>query len=44
LELPGDKSVTGTAVDVDADGAIVIEVGAQRSRYSAGDVVHLRPS
>ncbi|MET3804980.1 BirA family biotin operon repressor/biotin-[acetyl-CoA-carboxylase] ligase [Nakamurella sp. UYEF19] len=45
LELPGDTMVTGTAVDVDADGAIVVEaLDGSRSRYSAGDVVHLRPA
>jgi BirA family biotin operon repressor/biotin-[acetyl-CoA-carboxylase] ligase len=44
LELPGGAAVVGTAVDVDANGAIVLETGAGRVRYSAGDVVHLRPA
>lgn len=44
LELPGGAAVTGTAVDVDADGAIVLESAGGRVRYSAGDVVHLRPA
>lgn len=44
LELPGGAAVTGTAVDVDADGAIVLDTGVGRVRYSAGDVVHLRPA
>ena len=44
LELPGGGAVVGTALDVDADGAIVLESGAGRTRYSAGDVVHLRPA
>ena len=49
LELPGDRAVMGTAVDVDSDGAIVISdpaegTGGRRTRYSAGDVVHLRPN
>lgn len=44
LELPGGGAVTGTAVDVDADGAIVLDTDAGRVRYSAGDVVHLRPA
>jgi BirA family biotin operon repressor/biotin-[acetyl-CoA-carboxylase] ligase len=42
LELPGGAAIVGQAVDVDADGAIVVDAGAIRSRYSAGDVVHLR--
>lgn len=42
LELPGGDAVVGTAVDVDTDGAIVLETDAGRARYSAGDVVHLR--
>jgi BirA family biotin operon repressor/biotin-[acetyl-CoA-carboxylase] ligase len=44
LELPGGGTVLGTAVDVDADGAIVVDSGSGRVRYSAGDVVHLRPA
>lgn len=45
LDLPDDTMITGTAVDVDADGAIVVEAAdGSRSRYSAGDVVHLRPA
>lgn len=44
LELPSGQAVTGTAVDVDPDGAIVIAADGARTRYSAGDVVHLRPS
>lgn len=44
LELPGGGAVVGTAVDVDPDGAIVVESGAGPVRYSAGDVVHLRPA
>ncbi len=43
VELPGGGQVQGTAIDVDPDGAIVIEQLAGRFRYSAGDVVHLRP-
>ncbi len=44
LELPGGGAVAGTAVDVDADGAIVLDTGGGLVRYSAGDVVHLRPA
>ncbi len=43
IELPGGRAATGLAVDVDPDGAIVVEQADGRRRYSAGDVVHLRP-
>ncbi len=43
IELPGGRTATGLAVDVDPDGAIVVEQADGRHRYSAGDVVHLRP-
>lgn len=38
VELPGDRSVTGTATAVDDDGRLVVDGRA----YSVGDVVHLR--
>jgi BirA family biotin operon repressor/biotin-[acetyl-CoA-carboxylase] ligase len=41
-ELPGGSFVEGVAVDVDADGSLVIETAAGRRTVSAGDVVHLR--
>ena len=44
LELPGGGTVTGTAVDVDDGGAIVLEADGQQASYAAGDVVHLRPA
>lgn len=44
VQLPGGRVVIGTAVDVDVDGAIVVETASGgRTRFSAGDVVHLRP-
>jgi len=44
VELPGGRAVRGLAVDVDSDGAIVVQRSpGGRSKYSAGDVVHLRP-
>lgn len=44
LELPGDRVVVGTAVDVDDSGRIVIADDAGgRMTAAAGDVVHLRP-
>ncbi len=45
VELPGGRTVTGRAVDVDPSGALIVRdtSGAARA-YSAGDVVHVRPS
>ncbi len=43
LELP-TGSVTGAAVDVNADGALVLEVDGDRRIFSAADVVHVRRS
>lgn len=41
----GSETVTGTAVDLDVDGAIIVrdDVSVLR-RFEVGDVVHLRPS
>lgn len=39
VELPGDRSVEGTAEAVDDDGRLVVDGTA----WGAGDVVHLRP-
>ena len=44
IELPGDRSVTGVAVDVDPVGRIVLEVDGARTAFDVGDVVHLRPA
>ncbi len=38
LDLPGGRSVTGTAGDIDPDGRVVVDGTA----YAAADVVHLR--
>ena len=44
-ELPGDETVVGKAVEVTADGRLMIEVdGGGMRRVAAGDVVHLRPA
>lgn len=44
LSLPDRSAVTGTAVDVDATGRLVVRTpDGGVSAYSAGDVVHLRP-
>lgn len=42
VELPGQGSVTGQAVDVDASGRLVVVGSAGRVALGAGDVVHLR--
>jgi len=41
-ELPGRASVEGIAVDVDADGGLVIDSGGTLHTVTAGDIVHLR--
>jgi BirA family biotin operon repressor/biotin-[acetyl-CoA-carboxylase] ligase len=42
VELPGQGTVTGQAVDVDASGRLVVVGSAGRVALGAGDVVHLR--
>ncbi|HWI42803.1 MAG TPA: biotin--[acetyl-CoA-carboxylase] ligase [Nocardioides sp.] len=44
VELPGGGQLTGTAVDVDADGRLVVEADGRTERVGAGDVVHVRPA
>ncbi|WP_156760935.1 biotin--[acetyl-CoA-carboxylase] ligase [Microbacterium karelineae] len=41
--LPGGDAVTGTAVDLDEDGRLVIDAG-ERIAVASGDIVHLRPA
>jgi len=44
LQLPGGAAVLAEAVDVAADGSlIVVDDAGRRATYSAADVVHLRP-
>ncbi len=44
LVLPGGRQLLARAVDVAADGALLVEDGHGRlTAYSAADVVHLRP-
>jgi BirA family biotin operon repressor/biotin-[acetyl-CoA-carboxylase] ligase len=44
VELPGNRSVLGTAVDVDPTGRLVVALGSGRlERFDVGDIVHLRP-
>jgi BirA family biotin operon repressor/biotin-[acetyl-CoA-carboxylase] ligase len=42
LALPNGSTVVGTALDVAADGALLVDAGAGPVAYAAGDVVHLR--
>lgn len=42
VQLPGQPELTGTAVDVDTDGRLVVRSGDQRWALSAGDVTHVR--
>lgn len=39
-----DRDVEGEAIDVTAEGALVVRVGEDELVVSAGDVVHLRPA
>jgi len=41
--LPGDRTVEGTAEDVDELGRLRIDTGAEIFTVSAGDITHLRP-
>jgi len=43
VDLPGDRSITGRVVDVDAHGGLVVDTDDGTLTLSAGDVVHLRP-
>ena len=44
LLLPGSEEVLALAVDVAADGAlVVVDASGRRRSYTAADVVHLRP-
>lgn len=45
VELPGDRTLTGVAEDVDDDGRLLVrDEGGQRHTVAAGDIVHLRPA
>jgi BirA family transcriptional regulator, biotin operon repressor / biotin---[acetyl-CoA-carboxylase] ligase len=43
VQLPAGDVLTGTAVDVDEGGRLLIDGPAGRRAVSAGDVVHVRP-
>ena len=42
VELPGGRTLTGVAADVDAGGRLVVRAPSGRTSVSAGDVVHVR--
>jgi BirA family biotin operon repressor/biotin-[acetyl-CoA-carboxylase] ligase len=44
LERPGREPCLADAVDLDHDGALIVDDGSGRVRYAAGDVTHLRPA
>lgn len=44
VELPSGDSLTGTAVDVDHAGRLVVRSGGETTVVGAGDVVHVRPA
>ncbi|MCW2904776.1 MAG: biotin--[acetyl-CoA-carboxylase] ligase [Streptosporangiaceae bacterium] len=43
VELPGDRSLDGTARDVDSAGRLMVRAIGGDQALSAGDVVHVRP-
>lgn len=43
VSLPGGETITAQAIDVDADGRLVVSDGTGTRSLAAGDVVHLRP-
>lgn len=42
VELGAGRTAVGTAVGIDSDGRLLVEVGERTQAFSAGDVVHLR--
>lgn len=42
IELDNSEKVYGTAVDIESDGALVLETRNAKHSYRVGDVVHLR--
>ncbi|MGH3771395.1 MAG: biotin--[acetyl-CoA-carboxylase] ligase [Pseudonocardiaceae bacterium] len=42
VELPGRGELTGTAVEIDTEGRLVVLSGGQRRALSVGDVTHVR--
>lgn len=44
VERPGHEPITALALEVDTDGALIVDEGSGPTRYAAGDVTHLRPA
>lgn len=44
VELPSGETLTGSAVDVDLAGRLVVRSGGTTTVVGAGDVVHVRPA
>lgn len=44
VSLPGDRTLEGRAIALDADGRLVVSGEAGEQAVSAGDVVHVRPA
>jgi BirA family biotin operon repressor/biotin-[acetyl-CoA-carboxylase] ligase len=44
VDLPAGETLTGTAVDVDVAGRLVVRSGAETVVVGAGDVIHVRPA
>lgn len=44
VSLPGDRTLEGVAVAIDADGRLVVRADGVEHAVSAGDVVHVRPT
>jgi BirA family biotin operon repressor/biotin-[acetyl-CoA-carboxylase] ligase len=44
VDLPAGEVLTGTAVDIDAQGRLVVAGPDREVAVGAGDVVHVRPS
>jgi BirA family transcriptional regulator, biotin operon repressor / biotin---[acetyl-CoA-carboxylase] ligase len=42
VDVPAGPGLTGTAVDVDADGRLLVETGGGVQAVAAGDVLHVR--
>ncbi|MGH3928893.1 MAG: biotin--[acetyl-CoA-carboxylase] ligase [Pseudonocardiaceae bacterium] len=43
VELPGHPPLTGSAVDLDSEGRLVVLSGGRLRALAAGDVTHVRP-
>jgi BirA family transcriptional regulator, biotin operon repressor / biotin---[acetyl-CoA-carboxylase] ligase len=42
--MPGDREITGVAIDIDDLGRLGIDTGTEVTTVSAGDITHLRPA